>query len=1333
MTDRLVRIVGASPPLKEGGTRTLFSEFQEFSNVVLLGDPGAGKSHLFNYFADREAGRFLSVRSFLNIPTEAGARMLFIDALDERRSGRGDHAIIDALVQRLFSVNPAKVRISCRAQDWLGETDLATLRDYFDVNGGYVVLALDELTIEERDAIIIKEGFDSPATFTADAGSRYLDYLLTNPQNLIMLCRVVKAGGWPRTRTDLFHRMTQLLLTEHNDKKTHAGEGVFCADELRDAAGAVCAARLISDVAAVTRAEASGDAEMPSYRTLDCENIERVRATLGRRVFVSVSGSDAVDYVHRTIAEFLAACWVAKRVRGGLPIGRVRALIGIDGHPTPELRGLHAWLAVLLPEHAEILVAADPYGVLTYGDAASLSLSLRHHLLSALGKLSETDPWFRSGSWSLPALGALATPDVAVEFGRVLQSKTPNFAHRSCVLEAVARGVPLPQLQPELMTILIDGAAPSAERSYALDALVKLGPDAEASIVRAYGNNIGNDADSLRLRAEILAKLYAAHFEPEDVAAFLAESLRSGEDAHVGPLWRIAKEISLRDVIAILDAIPQMVRDQQSSPEHQNTFDILHLLDELLTRALKESPEELNGYRVWPWLRARRRLRRDGGTGSSRDGLKEALAQRKHILLETVAAAVDALIIDDHRWRFVQLLREATMHLIDEHDLLDQLVNCVVANDADRAKQSFLYQLSLLLSFRPTERALAVLTRLHDIATGRPDLQEILSRSLSCPREAWREEDAQRRAQGVAKKQEARAKNLREFTQSRNAIHRGAHYGWMAWLAELYLGWSNDRSLSPRERIAAQLGEENAQVALDGLVAVAFRDDLPSLREIIRTLEEDKYYKWWIAIIAGLDEASNRQLDTAKIATSTLQAALVIGEERNILGGERDQHRTWKRVFLEQHPHLAKDAYIALARSYIARGKAHVEGLHPLLNDPCLGGFRKDVSLQLLGEFPNTSYSVLDDLIEAALATPESYAELLRLSDEVLHGNVQISTENRRLWLVAAYLLDPIRYAREMSATNDSEMVWRLRDLSGSDHRRRQKGGFPLSVSQLSFIAGFTARHFPDTDHPKGGWEGSQNPWDGADYVRSLINQASTVPTAEGTEALEALAKTAALDSYADHIKHALANQRARRRDAEYRQPDWSQTVQALKNAAPAGPSDLHALLTAHLNDAKARIGGSNTDIFKRFWNEDSHGRITEPKVEGSCRDALIDALKPGLMPQGVALEPEGHMVADKRADMVAMAPGMKVVAELKRDTHADVWTALEGQLDRLYTRDPEAAGYGIYVVFWYGEKRKGSVPAGPGGRTPTSAADMDDMLRKSVPEAKKDRIAAIVLDVSDD
>jgi hypothetical protein len=70
-----------------------------------------------------------------------------------------------------------------------------------------------------------------------------------------------------------------------------------------------------------------------------------------------------VGYVARPVgAEYLAAAWLAKKVQAGFPIGRVRALIGIGGCPASELRGIHAWLPVFLPEYADLLIEADPFG-----------------------------------------------------------------------------------------------------------------------------------------------------------------------------------------------------------------------------------------------------------------------------------------------------------------------------------------------------------------------------------------------------------------------------------------------------------------------------------------------------------------------------------------------------------------------------------------------------------------------------------------------------------------------------------------------------------------------------------------------------------------------------------------------------------------------------------------------------------------------------------------------------------------------------------------------------------------------------------------------------------
>jgi len=128
----------------------------------------------------------------------------------------------------------------------------------------------------------------------------------------------------------------------------------------------------------------------------------------------------------------------------------------------------------------------------------------------------------------------------------------------------------------------------------------------------------------------------------------------------------------------------------------------------------------------------------------------------------------------------------------------------------------------------------------------------------------------------------------------------------------------------------------------------------------------------------------------------------------------------------------------------------------------------------------------------------------------------------------------------------------------------------------------------------------------------------------------------------------------------------------------------------------------------------------------------LIDFLRAGLQPLSVIVEPEGHMAADKRADISVSLPRQKIPVELKRDYHADVWAAAEMQLDRFYTRDPEASGFGIYGVFWFGNKRPGTIPPTPGGQPrPRSAAEMEGMLLALVPADKRARIAVIVIDVS--
>jgi len=637
MTDRNVRQISPSP--KDGAEQHAlpFSTFARHANIVLLGDPGAGKSHLFRESAVASGGRYLTARAFLNIPAFPPHAVLFIDALDEQRAGRGDRGTADTIVQKLFAAAPAKVRISCRIVDWLGESDLAAFQPYFEHSGDAVVLSLERLTPEEQRAVLAAQGMTAEAgAFIQEAQARGLAAFLENPRNLIMLVEAVKTGSWPATRNELFRLSTRLLLSEPSDEHARTGGGVYSVDELRETAGAICAARLISDVAGISLLDRYGDADIPSYRSLGFLDVAKSQAALGRRAFEAGPVPESVDYAHRTTAEFLGAEWLAGRIRAGLPLGRVQALMGVEGRPAPELRGLHAWLACFLPEQADQLIEADPYGVLTYGDAGSLSPTSRRRLLDALGRLSARDPWFRAGHRRSPGIGALAQPDMVEVFRAVLNSPSANFGLRSVVVDALAEGMPLPVLKDDLAAVVTRGESPFAERMGAVLALLRLGPDAKALVCEIYRERPPEGDDpSLRLRAVIVTQLYGDSFGPEDVAQLMGDILAAPTEVTTGTLWPISRLISLADIPRVLDRFEPIERNLRSDLERRNLWEVAAAFEQLLLTALEQPEPELNAVSVWGWLRVWRSFR-DGYGGARDKNVREALHQRP-VLLRVIA------------------------------------------------------------------------------------------------------------------------------------------------------------------------------------------------------------------------------------------------------------------------------------------------------------------------------------------------------------------------------------------------------------------------------------------------------------------------------------------------------------------------------------------------------------------------------------------------------------------------------------------------------------------------------------------------------------------------
>ena len=205
--------------------------------------------------------------------------------------------------------------------------------------------------------------------------------------------------------------------------------------------------------------------------------------------------------------------------------------------------------------------------------------------------------------------------------------------------------------------------------------------------------------------------------------------------------------------------------------------------------------------------------------------------------------------------------------------------------------------------------------------------------------------------------------------------------------------------------------------------------------------------------------------------------------------------------------------------------------------------------------------------------------------------------------------------------------------------------------------------------------------------------------------------------------------------------PEWQDTTlfldgldesraATLDNRSPANVGDLAALVFDELKDLSLGIRDGSTSPWRQYWNVDGYNHAMDPKPENACRDTILANLQERLGRLGIDAQREGSYAEDKRADIRVSFGGFNVPVEIKRSCHDDLWTAVHDQLIAKYTRDPGAAGYGIYLVFWFGDTDK-CRPKKCSGWTPETAADVKWKILESLGDRERRLISVCVVDVS--
>ena len=1322
------------------------SDFRSEPAYVLLGDPGLGKTTAFRteHEAQRDTAILRDARDFLAADLsnhqEWRGKTLFIDGLDEVRVGSSDaRSALDQIRRQLDALGRPRFRISCREADWLGDNDRDRLQRVSQT-AQVTVLRLNLLSDSEIEQILLDHPrVSDPQAFVDAARQRGVGELLTNPQTLIMLADV--AGGerqWPQSRLETFDMACGLMAREQN--KEHAlGALQPPLNELLDAAGYLCAAQLITGSAGF-----SLDIDDSDYLALESPVAaigKNAKAAVATRLFRSVGeGERRFEPIHRHVAEFLGARYLAHQIADGIPVRRIVSLIsGVDGIVVSEMRGLSGWLAALCPQARDLLIERDLVGVALYGDLSRFTTGEKRRLLEALGG---RDALRRLGLDARALaretmLAPLIAPDMELILVEILSRPDRDPAHQDLVLYVLSllrRGVPLPNLGSLLLGMTRDESRWPYVRSSALEVLIQIkrerrqGTEDLQRLLEQI--RVGAVADPTgAMTGALLGFLYPRDIPARLIWGFLAERSDPQFDGLDTHFWGhdLLEKSSDQDVADLLDEL---------SARKADVWPMLrsHSLDAvplgLLARGLKAHGDDLPLARLYKWLSAavppQREIQavEDGSIAEVREWLARRPDIQKKVLLHGLS-----------RWPSGQRATEARYAVTAplHGSMRPEDFASWFGEQAVRLWRSHPEASEFLLveAFNASRYKGRSLDPLKDQIAGVRQLEDRLSAWLQQVSPEPRSPISERRSAREAQRGTERQKGI-DFVRG-HALALRRNEGPLSLLHDFGRFYfrhmvSPQKPSDPIDRISDSLGgdEELIEAALTGLRGSPWRSELPPLKEILRLNRESRQHFLAYPVQAGLDLLHTKSPDRLhELSDGQVVAALAF---YYCTPGSYQQPPAWYQSLAASRPEVVAAVATDVAIAELRGRGDYWTALYALAD---MGGppeLRREALLQVLSKFPLRArielLRALDFLLWRVLEHPD-HDGLPQLIDSKL-ANSSISVGQRVHWVAAGVFATPGRYTQWMS-----EFVGvgqrRVRHLieffdaaPPSEFDSHEYGAATLQVLIELMGPAFA---------PAGLYESGRFTLEmkASRQIERFIRRLGTMPGEDSTQALAMLMNDQSLSKWSDYIERTCDDQRVLRREVTYSYPSFEQLRLALDDGEPANAGDLAALVVDRLMNVASDIQSSNADMWRQYWNEDPYGRPQALKHEDSCRDALLAHLR-RLLPRNVDAQPEGQYVGDKRSDIRVSCSDFNIPVEIKKVAHRDLWSAMSTQLIGRYTHDPGASGYGIYLVLW---SAGAGMPPPPEGTRPTTPSELQARLKQTLAEDEALKINVVVLDVS--
>ena len=1337
------------PPDSDRGKGSLpLKEFRSATAYVLLGDPGSGKTTAFEteYEALGDDACFITARDFLALDLDSHpewrGKTLFIDGLDETRASAYDaRAPLDKIRNRIDKLGKPRFRISCRGADWLGENDLKHLARVLE-DPAVTALLLDPLT--DSDVVSILDSHPDildAQEFITSAWKWGVKGLLANPQNLKLLIRsVVKDGRWPENLLEIFEKACSQMIREHNEEHKIAGQQ-YTPCQLLDAAGYLCAVSLICGVAGFARGHDSADED---YLDLDCFNYgdrEALGAALSSKLFEAESDNRRFVPVHQYIAEFLGARCLARLIDKGVPPRRILALVtGEYGVVVTQMRGLCAWLAVHCEKIRADLIKRNPIGIFLYGDISVFSNDENVALLEALCRER-----YRPGSVStvVDVYRTLTTPKMESVFRDVLTSSRRSEEHQRLtgfVFDVLKQYEFMPDFSEILLKIVRDNTWLPYINKLTLDTFISGSPrdseitgELKALLADIHDGSI-SDPDN-ELLGTLLLELYPRQLPPSEIWDYLYEPAGRESEGMYRRFWQLAfydrfsedREVEELEVEELLDSLWRRI------PGLQTAFDAWLLNDlphRLLVCGLQIHGDRIGRGPLYDWLGVglSENVKHDEYCLEPISQIRAWLEQhpeiQKTVFEEGLNRCPESTEFSYHALNIQRRLYGA----VPPPDFGLWCLKKAVAMPESRPQVSrfLLIQAVEAHKYQNGNEGLS-LEVLGETTKNSENLSDALKCLLVEP-EVQNELPWRDGGQSHEEKEENEDRQWIDHVHANKEALRAnvAHPGLLHEIAEIYFGnYYSWKDCYGPENIRKWLPGHGDLVksALAGLRGTIEREDVPCADEIFDLLNEGRTHSIGLPFLAGLAEVERTESqDSSLWGENCIRRALLF----YYLARVNNYEPKWYLRLVKTRPEIVADTQARFTVFGFRSGMEDIPKLRELARDNWHAQVVCIIGLPLLQSFPvqgnMKQIRNMDYLLWAALkyADRDALGELV--GRKLNLGSLNVALRSR--WLAAGLIVSPAIYKDRLEDFAQGREV-RVRHLAAFLALGNPRWFLldELEIPELELLIRLIGSYFEPALSPELGISTPEKQFSGLVY--DLIEH---LAADEGAgDALDRLQADPMLERCHYILARMSEVHRTTRNDAGYRHSDIVRVCQTFSNEAPANAADLAALLVDRLSEIAERVRTDNADEWRKYWNEDSHGRPHNPRHENSCRDILLPDLR-GLLPKGLDAQPEGQYVNDKRTDIRVSCEDFHVPIEIKKNGNRGLLSSLRSQLIDQYTRDPATGGYGIYLVLWFGKKYSKPLPS---GTRPRDFQELKKSIESLLSEDESRKISVCVIDVS--